>query len=215
MLAALFTLYLNSLGFLQQGLFDLVITIEGVILAELILYRLFETSGETELTIKLHSKGEKVGFSVESENKTIKNAYPIFGGTRYQWEGDDGSLHSSKDLYVGAEPCYFYPLIARFENEEVAGRVESAITLVEVKNNRIINYLDEEGKDFVPEYKSISIRIVGDGNETKKDYKLIHFYPCTDEAVDTVIGAAEAFRLVEQKRNLFRRSSPSRRVRAS
>ena len=73
------------------------------------------------------------------------------------------------------------------------------IVLVEVKKNRIINYLDEEGKDFVPEYKNISIRIVGEGNETKKDYKLTHFYPSTDEGIHTVIGAAEAFRLVEQK----------------
>ena len=112
------TLYANSIALMPQVIFDFLITVEAVVIAELALYEVLKSSEETKLTIKLHSKKEKLGFSVESENKTIKNAYPMFDDIRYQWEDDNGMPYEVKDLYVGAEPCYFYPLIARFEPQE-------------------------------------------------------------------------------------------------
>ncbi|MCJ7457124.1 hypothetical protein MUP07_10375 [Candidatus Bathyarchaeota archaeon] len=191
-IAALVTIYANVLGVMPQVLFDLIITIEAVVIAELILYEILRLSEETKLTINLHSKKEKVGFSVESENKTIKDAYPMFDGARYQWEDDGGLLRDTVDLYVGAKPCYFYPFTAR-EEEGEDGII--SIVLTEVKRKRDIYFLEKEHKD-------IPIRIIGEGNETKKDYKLVSFYPYTHEqwlglAAASVVGT---FRLVEQKK---------------
>jgi len=188
-IAALVTIYTNILALMPQVLFDLVITVEAVVIAELILYEILRASEGTKLTIKLHGKEEKIGFSVESENKTIKGAYPMFDGTRYQWEDDNGSLHSVMDLYVGAKPCYFYPFVARPEEEE-DGVIN--IVLTEVKKKREIYFLENE-------HKNIPIRIVGEGNETKKDYKLVSFYPYTHEEWECLAAAADAFRLVKQK----------------
>lgn len=176
-LAALFTVYADSLGLTRQGLFELLITIEGVVIAELGLYEVLRMSEQTELIIKLHAKKKKMGFSVESENRTIKDAYPMFDGVRCLWEDDDGSLHKVKDLNVGAEPCYFYPLSARTEQLSYC----TNIVLTEIKNNRDI-FFDHK------ETKNIPIRIVGDGNETKKTYRLMTFYPMNAEDWDSLLS---------------------------
>jgi hypothetical protein len=186
------TIYIETLGLIPPVLFDLAITIEGVVIAELILTEIFKALEETKLTIELHSKNEKVGFSVESENKTIKDAYPMFDGIRYQWEDDGGSRYDTLDLYVGAKPCYFYPFTARQEKDE-DGLVN--IVLTDVKKKRDVYFLEKEHKD-------IPIRIIGEGNETKKDYKLARFYPYTHEQWLGLDAAAVAgtFRLIEQKK---------------
>jgi hypothetical protein len=190
--ATLATIYAYTLGLMPQVLFDLIITIEAVVIAELILYEILRASEGTELTIKLHGKKEKVGFSVESENKTIKEAYPIFDGARYQWEDDDGSLHKTTDLYVGAKPCCFYPFTARLVEDE-DGIIN--VVLTEVRRKREVYFLENE-------HKNIPIRIVGEGNETKRDYKLTSFYPYTSEDWDSLMSQspelfAEFFKLNE------------------
>lgn len=176
-LVALFTIYSNSLGLILQSLFELLITIEGVVIAELTLYEILRISERTELTIKLHAKKKKMGFSVESENRTIKDAYSMFDGVRCMWEDDDGSLHKVKDLNVGAKPCYFYPLSARTEQLSYT----TNIVLTEMHNNKDIFFDDKETKH-------IPIRIVGDGNDTKKTYRLWTFYPKTSEDWDSLVS---------------------------
>jgi len=169
-IAASVTIYMNSLVLMPLLLFDLIITIEAVVIAELILYEILKASEETKLTIKLRAKKDKIGFSVESENRTIKDAYPVFDETRYQWEDESGTLHKATDLYVGAKPACFYPLIGTPIQQE--GVLH--IVLTEVRKKREISFHDHESKD-------ISIRIVGEGNETKRNYRLISFYPSTSE----------------------------------
>jgi hypothetical protein len=59
--AAFATVYANSIAYIQQSLFDFLITIEGVVIAELALYEILKASEETELTIKLHTKQDNQG----------------------------------------------------------------------------------------------------------------------------------------------------------
>lgn len=160
--AALLTVYASSLTLIQQGLFEFLITVEAVVIAELALYEILKATEATKLTVKLHGKKEKIGFSVESDNRTIKSAYPIFDEDRYLWEDDDGSLHQVKDLYVGAKPCYFYPFIATPEPTEWG----TNIVLTEVKKNREVYFDNSEPND-------IPIRIINEGIETKRDYELM------------------------------------------
>ena len=196
-----------SLALLQQGLFELLITVEGVVIAELALYEILKASEKTKLTIKLRLKKKKLGFSVESENKTIKDAYPMCNNIRYQWEDDDDSLHNVKDLYVGAKPIHFYPFTWTVERKAIPeGRDIDFIVLDEVKGRQqdYIDKIPEKAKEAssngtILRLPDVSIRIVGEGNETKRDYKLINtiFSPGLGDVLEEVYKSLD---LVEKKR---------------
>jgi hypothetical protein len=172
---AFITIYhAGSIALLRQGLFEFLITVEGVVVAELLIYEMLKASEETELKIKIHSKKERLGFSVESVNKTIKDAYPICNDIRYQWEDEDGSLHNVTDLYVGAKPSYFYPFTVTTEQiDGMPGMVFS-----EAQGIDYIGKIPHEDKadshnGIIPGLPDVSIRIVGEGIETKRDYEMI------------------------------------------
>ena len=180
---ALLTMYYASNLALLQGLFEFLITVEAVLIGELALYEILKTFEETDLTIKMHSKKGKLGFSVESNNRTIKNAYPTCNEIRYQWEDDHGLMCSVKDFYVGAKPSYFYPFTWTVERKvEADGHEINVIMLDEVKGNTSV-WVDREWgmAETLPDGtiiglpSDVSIRIVGEGNETKRDYKISVF----------------------------------------
>ena len=172
--------YAGNFAFLE-GLFEFLITVEAVVIAELALYEILKAFEETNLTIKIHSKKGKVGFSVESNNRTIKNAYPICNEIRYQWEDDDDLICSVKDLYVGAKPSSFYPFTWTDERKvEADGHEINVIVLAEVKGTTSV-WSKWDMAETLPDGTviglppDVSIRIVGEGNETKRDYKISVF----------------------------------------
>lgn len=58
--AALLTVYASRFTLIQQGLFEFLITIEAVVIAELALYEILKATEATKLTVKLHGKKEKI-----------------------------------------------------------------------------------------------------------------------------------------------------------
>ncbi len=194
--------YASNLAFLQ-GLFEFLITVEAVVIAELALYAILRKFEETDLTIKMHSKKGKLGFTVESNNRTIKNAYPICNGIRYQWEDDDGLICSVKDLYVGAKPSYFYPFTWTVERKvEAEGHEIDVIVLAEVKGTTSV-WSKWDMAETLPNGTiiglppDVSIRIVGEGNETKRDYK-ISVFPFDDARFRSELDTL--FELKKQRR---------------
>jgi hypothetical protein len=216
---ALVTLYVNSLALLQQGLFEFLITLEGVVIAELALYEILKASEETELVIKMHGKKGKLGFSVESKNKTIKDAYPICNDFRYQWEDDDGSSHKVTDLYVGAKPSCFYPFKVEVNETVDSNNIFWLMQLTEIESKKRVytTRISREGmatslQEMKRQPPDILIRIVGEGNETKKDYELVRTLTSSPADMEAIItsGSGIPLNLIEKRRRRFGQFSRGR-----
>jgi hypothetical protein len=111
------TISLAVSGQLTAPFKELLIAIEGVILAELILTEITSRLGKPVIVIKTRNKMEKLGFNVRVKDKNIKNAVVLCDGTRINWLESEGNEVETKNLLVGDDPACFYPFRMEITNE--------------------------------------------------------------------------------------------------
>jgi hypothetical protein len=98
---------LFSLGDLLSPLYDLLITVVGVVIAELALYKYMRAMERPKIVIGTARQGNNLGFSVTVRRKMIKDARVRCNNMNYVWE-DEGKPER-KDLFVGDTPSLFFP----------------------------------------------------------------------------------------------------------
>ena len=99
---------------------DLIMTIEGVIIADFIITEVTRPLREPEISVEPTSKMFDLGFVVTLKDKNILNATAYCDGTRFNWQERDGKESQTKTLLVGDIGATFYPFKIELANNQVA-----------------------------------------------------------------------------------------------
>jgi len=99
----------NFLGFLQGILLELVLTVEGVLVADMAFNHYKKRSERLKISIESTMKGSDLGFKVSTLNKTIKSAKVRCNNNSYDWDLGSKGSQREVDLLVGDEPSKFFP----------------------------------------------------------------------------------------------------------
>jgi hypothetical protein len=197
----------SILSFFQSATYDLIITIIGVVIADLAVAIFWARKGKPKITITSATSGNNMGFDVSVKGHSVKSARPRCNNISYPWKEDE-TESNSKDLIVGDDPSSFFPFqaniepvddVSKCEKSVVKGKQESGkgvlVTVKEIKTEKIV-YSDaisiptDAGGLYVfalassPWFFDVSIRIIGEGIEEVRDYSLqIRF---TNLAIPTI-----------------------------
>jgi hypothetical protein len=179
---------------LQSSLYDLILTIIGVVIADLAVATFLARRGKPKIAIDTVREGDKLGFKVSVDRRTIKNARVRCNNMSYDWKVEPSGETGYKDLLVGDEPSSFFPfqVSADYGNTKVKFQVNQQTVgpynavLISVKEittqKNILRNVIPISKEmasffyFAPyadePHFDVSIRIIGEGIEEVKDYSL-------------------------------------------
>ena len=172
-----------------QYLPELIVVILGSVVAELALSYYFKNKEKVKLRItRMQFKG-RLGYSIETLNKTIMNARVRINEIECPWmhydENEGMFLESTGDttLYVGDRPSVILPYEAKALRRKLSGEDEVTFTIKEVVGqentvyrNRFILKRDSKGelqihtKEETSRHISSLVRVIGLGVEEVRDY---------------------------------------------
>jgi hypothetical protein len=181
-----------DLDFLRDCIVAIVLTVVGVVIADMIL----TYHRKAKFVIETIHKGDKLGFSVSVKRRTIKDARVRCNNMDYPWE--NGTTSKRKDLFVGDTPSFVFPFQAKVEYvDDISSKFKDWIKKDgEDPNGILITIREISTQDVVGSYGiplsfpkgsaqafiyghfdrihflDASIRIIGEGIEEERDYLL-------------------------------------------
>jgi hypothetical protein len=205
LLVTILTLIIASKNVLKEPLRELLIVIEGAVIAELSLIELSKRLGEPTILFEPCHKMKKVGFSVKVKDKPINDARVTCNGVPIPWEELDSTELPSKKLQVGAR-AYFFPFHIEIENRAVTEEGQTVeITLYQNKSENddldkprpfdlaFGRYIVPRGtfepvkcKELIKPNFEVNIRMTGDeiGHEVDR-YFGVTFWPVMSREIDS------------------------------
>jgi hypothetical protein len=101
--------FASFLQIILNPLYDLIITIIGVVIGELAVHRLLTEREKPKITIRPACNGSYMGFSVSMIKKNVLQAKIFCNGHNYLWEDKNENPFEKVDLIAGDVPNVFYP----------------------------------------------------------------------------------------------------------
>ena len=134
-------LSLASFGLLAAPFKELLIVIDGTVIASLVLTEIDKRLKQPIILITPDSKMFDIGFNVEVKDKNIQNATVLCDDTRFNWVDRDGKETESQNLLVGNIPACFYPFKAKILSKQITDKEQ-------ILNLSITQKMAEYGDNF-------------------------------------------------------------------
>lgn|GEM_PF-5781265 len=154
------TLYLNLIRLLQEPFLNFFVIVEGALASGMMLNEIMKKRERVELEMSSIHKGNKVGFTIRSKNKTLKGAQVRFNGKNYDWETETGNSLHTMDIFVGDEPpATFFPLKVKAEWLDKAhlDDVPQGIVILTVSDSQSLRKKSIDKKDFSEKVETIGV----------------------------------------------------------